>query len=52
MNSKWVISAHIPKVERNPSKRDEASKTKSAPNDKDLDDEDFLKTLLRNEQKY
>ena len=42
MNSQWVISAHIPKVERKPSKRDEASKTKSAPNDKDLDDDDLL----------
>ena len=45
MNSKWVISAHIPKVERKPSKRDEASKTKSAPNDKGLDDNDLLKNI-------
>ena len=45
MNSQWVISAHIPKVERKPSKRDVASKTKIVLASKEEDENDLLKNI-------
>ena len=45
MNSQWVISAHIPKVERKPSKRDVASKTKIVSASKGEDENDLLKNI-------
>ena len=45
MNSQWVISAHIPKVERKPSKRDVASKAKLVSVSKGEDENDLLKNI-------
>ena len=45
MNSQWVISAHIPKVERKPSKRDVASKTKIVSASKGEDENDLLQNI-------
>ena len=45
MNSQWVISAHIPKVERKPSKRDVASKSKIVSVSKGEDENDLLKNI-------
>ena len=48
MNCKWVISAHIPKVRRNPNKKKLATETKNGSIDKDLYDNASDKNLFRN----
>ena len=48
MNCKWVISAHILKVGRNPNKKKPETKTKNGSIDKDLYDNASDKNLFRN----
>ena len=52
MNCKWVISAHIPKVGRNPSKTKSATKTKNGLIEKDLYDNETNKNLSRNVESF
>ena len=45
MNSQWVISAHIPKVKRNPNKRVATSKTKMVPFEVESSENNLLENI-------
>ena len=45
MQSQWVISAHIPKVERKSSKRNMVPKSKDEPTSKKLADNDLIRNV-------
>ena len=45
MQSQWVISAHIPKVERNSSKRNKVPKSKDVPTSKNPEDNDLIRNV-------